>query len=230
MKIRSMAAIAAIVSGSLLAASSASAEVLPPVNSDTPIEAPADDGTNGAFDVPGEETTTLLEPFAETVCDPSSTWYKVTSSTKSGKVTAWGLHVKNDSTSETFTFSSDTTSTFTASTTLSGSGSASVGLAKIADVTLGTSAEAGLEGQVATKSSTSRKVTFKTKGKWVIWSGVYTGSGTTGYYKCASNGQSSSRIGYTTGKTFNKARITGLTNCANSVSNRVEVDAKRKCG
>lgn len=172
----------------------------------------------------------LIQPRVITACDANSTWYTVNSKTSSGKVTSWGVHVKNDATPESFTFTSSTTARVTASAKITGTASATAGLKKIAEATVGLQSEYALSGQIATTASTSRKVSFNTKGKWVIWSGVYTGEGAVTGYKCASNGQSSSKIGTVSGNAFRKARVTGLTNCSASVTDLVERSAKALCG
>lgn len=112
----------------------------------------------------------------------------------------------------------------------SGSFAVSVGIKKLAEVALGISSGYGLEGEVASTSKYGREVVFQSPGKWIIWAGVYTGSGTVRRYRCNSTGTSYSQIGSGTGQTFKKARVTGLTNCAHSVSDLVERDAKAKCG
>lgn len=58
---------------------------------------------------------------------------------------------------------------------------------------------------------------------------VYKGGGSVQMKKCASNGKSYSTVGSGTATTFNKGRVTGLTNCANSVSDLVEANAKTHC-
>lgn len=167
--------------------------------------------------------------FAPTVCDANSVWYTANGATKSGSVTNWGKHIKNDSTPETFTFSTSTTATVGVTTNVSGQLSASAAVKKIAEVSLGLSGGFGTSGQVASTASYSRTVSFSSPGRWVIWAGVYKGGGSVQMKKCASNGKSYSTVGRGTATTFNKGRVTGLTNCANSVSDLVEANAKTHC-
>jgi hypothetical protein len=72
-------------------------------------------------------------------------------------------------------------------------------------------------------------VTFSSAGSWIIWAGVYKGTGSVQMKQCSSNGQTSSTVGSGSGVTFNKGRVTGLTNCANSVTDLVELNAKTRC-
>ncbi|MFE6720176.1 hypothetical protein ACFVDU_21675 [Streptomyces albidoflavus] len=166
---------------------------------------------------------------APVICEPGRASYSVSSHTKAGKVTAWGKHVKNDKTSETFTWTTGSTATYTASMSVSGNFSANAGIAKLAEVSLGGSVQYGKVKEKATTSSYSRQVTFNKPGKWIIWSGVYTGSGNVKRSECNANGTALKVTGNGAGKTFKKARVTGLTNCANSVSDAVERNAKAKC-
>ena len=215
----------------------------------SPIPAPAPDGTNGAND--GEAvvylpTTTLgatstpsnstlgakggVQPTVIAVCNPYEVWYTVSSAVKSGAVTTWSKHVKNDSTLETFTWTTSNAVTLTANMSVSGSLTASAGIAKLAQVALGITSNFGTQFQTASKSSYTRTVTFSTAGTWIIWAGVYKGNGSVTQYKCSSSGQSYSVVGQgTRGVTFNKARVTGLTNCARSVRDLVEINAKARC-
>lgn len=173
-----------------------------------------------------EVGTRCIEPR----CDPYSVWYKVTSSTKSGKVTRWDRHYKNDSTRETFTWSVSNSATVKATVDTHGTIGGEAALKKVAKVTLGGGTAYGLEGQIASKKFYQRKVTFTKPGKWVIYRGVASGSGSVSRYKCSGNGQKYSRTGGASASTFSKATVTGLINCANSVSGYVPRAAKSKCG
>lgn len=204
----------------------------PAVADPTPV--PPSDGTNGAFDGPsvivvGAGDSNVATMLGPTLCEPSSTWLTATGTTKSGRVTTWDKHVKNDSTLERFTWTTETAVKVGASFSVSGTISASAGLAKIASASLGLTSNFGLTGEFASTRTVSRFVEFKSPGKWIIWAGVYTGAGTANQYKCSSSGTSYTRTGYGPGVTFGRARVTGLTNCANSVSDLVEVNAKARC-
>lgn len=236
--------IAIAIAALIVAGTAAPASAADNVVADAPLPAPAADGTNGANDGPavinlptttfaapsGLGTKGLVQPLAGTACDANSVWYTVVSPSKSGAVTTWSKHIKNDATPETFTWSSSTAVTLTANMSTSGTLSASVGIEKLAAASLGITSNFGLQTQVASTASYSRTVSFSSAGSWIIWAGVYKGTGSVKQYKCASNGQSSSVVGSgSSGVTFNKARVTGLTNCANSVSDLVEVNAKLRC-
>jgi hypothetical protein len=175
-------------------------------------------------------TNSALPQQVPSVCDPHHTWYKVTSSTKSAKITRWSKHIKNDRTRESFKWSTSRTAGFKAKVDTTGSISGEIAIKKIAKATLGGGVSYGLEGQAATTRTYSRTVTFDRPGKWIIFRGVYSGSGKVSRYKCSSNGQSYSRIGFATASTFEKASVTGLINCAKSVNDRVARSAKAKCG
>lgn len=231
----------------------------------TAPEAPADDGTGGANDIPEEvpapdtvvsedgteswETPSEAPPpppspcppdnaapagsfaplCAPLVCDPNHTWYKVSGSSKHGRVTRWSKHVKNDSSRDVLTFTGENSRSITAKAEKKDSISGEVALKKIGKVTLGTEVSLGLEGHIATKSTFSISTTFTKPGKWIMWRGSDTGSGSVKRYKCSSNGQRYSLIGSATPFTFKKVSITGTTNCANSVSERIERNAKALC-
>lgn len=216
------------------------ADILPP--SSGPVTAPTSDGTNGAYDgnpviylsptkslpsaVSGAGT---LTPFGAIICDAGSTWNTVSSPQKTGAVTTWSKHVKNDATPETFTWNTSNSITVQASTTVTGSLTVAASLKSIASASLGISTNFGIQSEVASSTSYSRSVTFSSAGSWIIWAGVYKGSGSVQMFKCSSNGQTISTIGTGSGATYNKARVTGLTNCANSVSDLVEINAKTRC-
>ncbi len=213
----------------------ANAEILPPEGGT--VTAPAADGTDGANDIApvqviipaGARDAAAASMLGPTVCDAGSTWYTASGVTKSGSVTNWGKHVKNDTTPETFKFSTSSTATVKVTASVTGQLSASAAVKKIAQVGLGLTTGYGTSGQYATTTSYSRTVSFSTKGTWIIWAGVYKGGGSVQMKKCSSNGQSYSTVGTGTAVTFEKARVTGLTNCANSVSDLVEVNAKTRC-
>ncbi len=213
----------------------ANAEILPPEGGT--VTAPAADGTNGANDIApvqlistaASRDSAAASTFGPTVCDAGSTWYTASGVTKSGSVTNWGKHIKNDSTPETFKFSTSSTATVKVTTNVTGQLSASAAVKKIAEVGLGLTSGYGTSGQIATTTSYSRTVSFSTKGKWIIWAGVYKGGGSVKMKKCSSTGKSYSTVGTGTAVTFEKARVTGLTNCANSVSDLVEINAKTRC-
>jgi hypothetical protein len=168
-------------------------------------------------------------PLAGNVCIPNSTKYSTSSVTKRGRVTSWSKHVKNDSTKESFTWSSSRSVSVRATANVGGSLTASVAIKKIAEVALGLDASFGLEGSLATTSSFSRSVTFSAPGAWVIWRGVYTGAGTVTKRTCNSVGNAA-YVSKGNAFTYGKASVTGLTNCAKSVSDLVAIDAKRRCG
>ncbi|MDC0772878.1 hypothetical protein [Streptomyces sp. HD] len=167
---------------------------------------------------------------APTICEPGFVHYKTYSSTKSGRVTAWAKEVKNDNQTDKFTFSTEQTVTLKAHFTATGNFEGKVGLKKLAEATVGAGVEFGLAGEIANTKAYKREVTFTSRGKWVIWAGVYTGSGGVVRTQCNSNGTKINETGSGTGNTFQRARVTGLTNCAKPVSDRVEKDAKTKCG
>lgn len=166
----------------------------------------------------------------ELACDPNSVWYKVASSTKSGKLTRWDTHYKNDSTQETFEWTASSSATVKATVATSGTISGEVALRKIAKVTLGGGVDYGLEGELASTRGYKRTVTFNKPGKWVIYRGVYSGKGSVNRYLCAGNGRSYTRTGYASPSTFNSASETGLINCGESVSGYIPRAAKSKCG
>lgn len=201
------------------------------------VLAPDTDGTNGTQDGPAEivvvgPSSTRsggMQIMGPTLCEPGSTAYSASSVTKSGKVTTWHKHVKNDSTSETLSISTSNTASVTASASVGGTLSGSVAIKKIAEVSLGISTNFGLEGTLASTSSFTRSVTFASAGKWIVYAGVYTGKGTVTKSVCSASGSSITKSSGTA-STFNKARTTGLVNCANSGSDLVFVNAKSKCG
>lgn len=208
--------------------------------SEQSVLAPANDGTGGNQDGPAEiavnevglvalRSEGLVRPMAETVCEPRATSYRTSSVTKSGRVTTWHKHVKNDRTSETLSVSTSNSASVTASASVSGSLSGSVAVKKVAEVALGIDTNFGVSGTVASTSTYTRSVTFASAGKWIVYAGVYTGKGTVTKSVCNSTGTAITRSSGTA-STFSKARTTGLVNCANSVSDLVAVNAKSKCG
>jgi len=201
------------------------------------LVAAPDDGTNGALDGPavivtsggGDGSVGGVSLYAVTVCEPNVTSYVVPSSTRSGQVTTWHKHVKNDATSETLSITTSNTVSIKATASVSGSLSGSVAIKKIAEVALGITGNYGLEGSYASTTGFTRSATFTSAGKWILYAGVYTGSGTVKKNTCNSSGTAiSTSTG--TASTYNNARTTGLVNCANSVSDLVAVNAKTKCG
>jgi hypothetical protein len=205
----------------------ANADILPPGGGT--VTAPAADGTNGANDIAPVQVIRTVSPRAITSCDPNSIRYTASGVIKSGAVTNWGMHTKNDATLETFTFSTINTATVRATVKVTGQLSASAALKKIAQVGLGLTSGYGLTGQYASSKSYSRSVSFSTAGTWIIWAGVYTGSGSVQMKKCSSDGKSLRTVGTGTAFTYKNATATGLTNCANSVNGLVAVNAKKLC-
>lgn len=194
--------------------------------------APVADGTNGANDGPAAISVPVSPEGAAqrgpVICSVGEVTYTANSATKKGSVTNWAKHIKNDPTSETLTLSTSSTISVGASTSFTSSVDASAGIAKIASVALGLSTNFGINGSFANTTAFSRSATFTSRGSWVIWAGVYTGTGSVTKRLCNSNG--SAWIATTgTVKTYDKSRVTGLTNCANSVSDLVEVNAKTHC-
>ena len=165
-----------------------------------------------------------------TLCDPNWEWVTVSSYTTSGKVTKWSTHYKNDSTHEGFTWATEKTLEITASVSASGSASGTLGLKKIAEVSLGLTTGYGLSGKVSVTTSYSRWVEFDRPGKWVFYAGHRTGGGTYTHYRCNSTGSAVITLGSGSGSTYENARATGLIDCSQSVSDRVALDAKTKCG
>ncbi len=197
------------------------------------VVAPLADGTNGANDGPASldmSGPVGITPYAATVCEPNSVYDYATSATKSGKVTAWTLHIRNDSAPETMVFKTTSVYSLTAHASVSGTIDAGISFAKVAQASLGITTGYGIEGNVATTKEVSQTVSWSTPGKWVIFGGVYKGTGTGVHARCTSNGLSATTLGTASVTTFDKGQVTGLINCANSVTGLVAVDAKTKCG
>ncbi|MEV0566779.1 hypothetical protein [Dactylosporangium sp. NPDC050588] len=167
---------------------------------------------------------------APTVCEPNTVWIDVASYTKEGEATKWSVHYKNDSTPEHFAWSTTKVAEVTASASFGGTLGANASLKKIAELTLSTTTNYGLQGVISVTSTYTRDVSFSTPGKWVIYAGHYSGGGSYSERRCNSTGTVISTNGSGRAFTFDKARATGLINCANSVSDRVAADAKTKCG
>jgi hypothetical protein len=152
-----------------------------------------------------------------------------TSHTKAGRVTKWAAHVKNDYTYEQFVFSTTQTSRIQATFSWTGTGSASVGIQKLAEVSLGTTTNFGGLGEYSVTNSYSRTVQFNRPGRWVIWAGHYTGSGSVAQRRCNTAGTGYSQIGSGSGNTYNRSTVTGLTDCALPAATLVEAHAKTLC-
>ncbi|MFI5622401.1 hypothetical protein ACIA03_02950 [Nocardioides sp. NPDC051685] len=211
---------------------------------ETPAVAPAEDGTGGGADISDEayagsyrsgeeESGTTYPPKDEggvvaPVCDAGSTWYRA-SAYKHGRVTRWDSHYKNDSTLERFTWTTSTTKTVSAYANTSGSIDGNVAIKKIASISLGTTTGIGLSGEVASTYNYSREVTFDRPGKWVIYRGHLSGSGSVTRWKCYSNESGSYQIGSAKPFTFLDGSSGGLINCANSVTDRIAKNAKLYC-
>ena len=211
---------------------------------DTTAVAPAEDGTGGAADVADEslagsyrsgeeESGTTYPPKDEggvvaPVCDAGSTWYRTTAY-KHGRVTKWSRYSQNDYTTSSFTWTTDHSVTVTATGNVSGTIDANVAIKKIASVAFGTTTDVGLSGETASKYSYTRSVTFNRPGKWVLYRGHDSGSGTVTRYRCNGSETGSYSIGSAKPFTFRDGTVWGLLNCANSTTDRVAKNAKNYC-
>lgn len=211
---------------------------------DAAVVAPAEDGTEGSADVPtetfagsyrsGEEESGTTYPpkdapgIVAPVCNSGSTWYRTTAY-KHGRVTKWSRYSQNDYTTSSFTWTTDHSVTVTASGNVSGTMDANVAIKKIASVAFGTTTDIGLSGETATKYSYTRSVTFNRPGKWVLFRGHDSGSGTVTRVKCNGSETGSYTIGTAKPFTFRDGTVWGLLNCANSTTDRVAKNAKNYC-